>query len=288
MISKKYHKNIKKLIYVVLPILTLYIFQLIINLGDLLLHVSIYNVGQGDSILITTPNKKRMLIDGGPNEGILEHLSDEFGILPCKLDLVVISHPHADHVSGLLSVIERCKVIKIASNFIDYDSEEYKLLMSKVKGQGIKVIPLVSGNKILSDEIAVEVLWPEKSYIKEGNYATNVNNTSVVLLIDYKNFEIILTGDAESEVQERFLINDDIEVIKVPHQGAFDGLNEEFLEKVKPDLAVISVGKNKYGHPDPKVLGAYNKRGIEVLRTDEVGSVEIVSDGSKYWANTNN
>lgn len=247
------------------------------------LHVVFYDVGQGDAILIRTPRGKAVLVDGGPGDRILEKLGEDLPFYKRDLDLVVSTHPHADHISGLVEVINSYRIQKIVLNPFSYESGEYQAFLEVVEGEGAVVWPVKVGDVLALEEgVTATIIGPRRADC--GSFEDNVNNCSIALVITFGEFDVLLTGDAEVEEQRVWDLTVDVEVLKAPHQGAWNGLYLPVLEQARPELVVVSVGKNNYGHPSPQVLGAYTEAGIEYLRTDEVGDIEVVSDGERWWA----
>jgi len=279
------------------------------NQTDHNFEVNFLDVGQGDSILLTTPNKKLILIDGGPktNPEPLNTINSKSLFSSCEIELLVITHPHSDHTKGLLDIFDSCEVLNIVMTNQLYESDIYESVVESMVNEDSNIKLAQNTDLISIDGVNLQILWPKSSvdespgidcdYVKfcenkckifqdlvgQVPYTCdNPNLDSIVLLVSYNDFDILLTADAENEILENLDINN-VEVLKVPHQGSVDSLNIAFLEKVKPLVGVISVGKNTYGHPSPKVLGEYDNRNIKMLRTDENGNVVVKSDGKDFW-----
>lgn len=202
------------------------------------------------------------------------------------IDLVVLTHPEHDHISGLLEVLKRYKVDYILWTGIRRDTAEYKEWMRLIENEESQIKIAQSGQKILwslDRENYIEVLYPFENLL--GQEVKNTNNTSVVIKLIFGQNSFLFTGDVYKSV-ERKLIKEGIDlqsnVLKVGHHGSKTSSAEDFLEKVKPEIAVISVGlENSYGHPYPEVLEVLAKYDIKVLRTDELGDIKIISDGNQ-------
>lgn len=247
--------------------------------NDLL--VRFYDIGQGDSILIEK-GATQILIDGGPNDRILTHLGRDLLPWDREIELLVLTHPHADHLSGLISVMERYQIRKILYFPSIYDTVGYKKFQERVKNEGAEVLSGQSGGEIKVGELSLQILWPTANF-----RSNNVNNESLVMLLDYQDFEVLLLGDAEKDIQSRLSVNIDIEVIKVGHHGSSNGSYEPLLRASAPELAVISVGAgNRYGHPHKQTLDLFDKIRIPILRTDLNGTITVGSDGRGFWYDT--
>jgi len=245
----------------------------------LLIHF--YDVGQGDAILIEK-GTTQILIDGGPNDRILTYLGRDLFPWDREIDLLVLTHPHADHLTGLIPVIERYRIDKILYFPSVYDTRGYQKFQELVKKEGAEILLGRSGGEIKLGEISLQTLWPTDSFRDE-----NINNESLVMLLDYADFEVLLLGDAEGEVQSRLFINVGIEVIKVGHHGSSNGSYEPLLRLAAPNLAVVSAGaQNQYGHPHQQTLNLFAKLGIPLLRTDLDGTITVRSDGHDFWYDT--
>jgi competence protein ComEC len=249
------------------------------------LEVNFLDVGQGDAAFIETPKGQQVLIDGGPSSVILEKLGKEMPFWDRDIDLVILSHPEADHLSGLIDVLKKYKVRNILWTGIIRDTPEYKEWQKSIKEEGAKIYIAKKGEKILmSDGISMDVLYPFENL--EGKELQDSNDTSIVGRLVFSSNSFIFTGDitqtAEKEIIDKDMgVNSD--VLKIAHHGSKTSSSEEFLKAVSPDVAVISVGKdNSYGHPTPEVLENLNKYGIKVLRTDELGDIKIISDGGVF------
>jgi len=255
---------------------------------DGLLKVYFFDVGQGDSIFIESPNGIQVLIDGGPDGKVVQKLSEVMPFYDRDLDLVVLTHPDADHVTGLIEVLERYEVENILDTKGKYDSAIFKTWRSAVENEGSRLIEAIGGKSInLGGGISLNILYPLKSL--SGKEFLNKNNNSIVLMLRYKENEILFTGDMEV-LAERALIANNInvnsDVLKVAHHGSKTSTSDEFLSLVNPQIAVIQVGeKNRYRHPSPVVLKRLEDYGIKYYRTDIDGDIRLVSDGSNFSIN---
>ncbi|WP_265444568.1 DNA internalization-related competence protein ComEC/Rec2 [Acetivibrio straminisolvens] len=246
------------------------------------MEVVFLDVGQGDGAFIRTYRGKTVLIDGGPeNAGensVVPFLLD-YGA--AKIDLVVVTHGHDDHYKGLLPVLENFKVENLIIPDVDIN-EGFSDALEIAQKRKIPVEKCEKGDVITLDKRTyIEVLHPKKgAYFNESD----VNNNSLVLKLNFKDVSILFTGDIEKEA-ERLLCEDGVDlsadVLKVAHHGSLTSSTEEFLDSVNPDVAVISVGKNNFGHPSKEVLERMDIRDIYVLRTDMSGALVLKTYGEK-------
>ena len=247
---------------------------------DFCIHV--IDVGQADSILITTPFNKNMLIDGGDEDSakiIKSYLKNK---KVKNLDVVIATHPDSDHIGSLDYIIDNFDVEKIYMPNQTTDSECYINLIDSCNKKNLKVNYLSKDDSFnLDDSTNIYVLSP--SYITDNN-----NSNSIVLNISYKNNNFLFTGDCE-ESNEMDMINsydlEDIDFLKVAHHGSYTASSLAFLEETTPDIAVISCGyKNSYGHPHKSTLDNLESVDAKIFRTDQNGSMQFYSDGEKIYS----
>jgi competence protein ComEC len=275
-----------KLSLLFLTIITFLSVKAVFNRPDGKLHICFLNIGQGDAILIQGTGGQKILIDGGPDSSVLSELGKKMNFYDQTIDLVVLTHPDSDHISGLLDILKRYKVKQILTNGLGVKTPEYQEWNLRIKEKNIPVKLAKRGQIIdLGQDIKMDVLYP--SYYLINRQVENTNNSSIVLRLYYKDISVLLTGDAEEEVGEEFLkdtIDIEAEIFKVSHHGSRNGLGnkDEVLDKIKPEIAIISVGKNRFGHPDKSILNLLEKNNIKGLRTDECGTIEIATDGESY------
>lgn len=248
------------------------------------LKVLFLDVGQGASQLLVSPNGKTMLIDAGDNdkEQLMLDYMKKYGIT--KLDIVIGTHPDADHIGGLDKVIDHLDIGKVYLPKASSNTKTYESLLTSIKQKGLKVTTAKAGVKLDWDpDVQVEMLAPVKSY-KDNN-----NNSAVVRLTHGAN-AILLTGDAELESEQDMIASKaelSADLMLVGHHGSNSSTTAAFLNKVKPKAAVIQVGKgNKYGHPKEKVLQRLEKQGVKVYRNDEQGTIAAISDGKQIRMQT--
>lgn len=237
------------------------------------------DVGQGDCIFIELPNQKVMLIDAGENKNksknkIINYIKD-LGYQ--KIDYVVATHPHSDHIGGMNTILNKFTVENIYLPNKMHNTKMFKTMLDTIITHEIPLEFISLGSKILEQqELSVMVLSP----IYEDY--SNLNNYSTIIKIDYGESEFLFTGDAEILVEEEILFNQidvDSEVLKVGHHGSNTSSSEEFVEAVSPEIAVISCGvNNKYNHPNKETLETLRKQRAEIYRTDEVGTIIIEAD----------
>jgi competence protein ComEC len=262
------------------------------QLPDDRLHLIFCDVGQGDAIL-AVKGKNQVLIDGGPSQKVLECLSNHMPFWDKEIELVVLTHPEYDHITGLVSVLERYSVKQILANSLVTDTGVFSKFRDLVIAGKIPVYSPKNGDKIKIAEMELDVLFPLE---KMGNevvwksdqpqdvmgisaYSGNLNKTAIALELRDQNFKAILTGDLGVEEENQISV-EPVDILKVGHHGSKYSSSLSFLEEIKPKLAVISVGaNNSYGHPATEILQRLNDLGIKILRTDIDGEVEVVSDG---------
>ena len=254
--------------------------------GTQYLHVTALDIGQGDSIFIQTPNQNQIIVDGGPNSAVLGRLQAHMPFWDRSLDMVVLTHPDADHLAGLLDVLKKYKVDYILWTGIVRDGQLYQKwvqLLKDTQKKGTRVVIAKAGQKIVSGNVVIDIVHPFENL--DGKvFGSNDNDTGIVSHVVYGNTSFLLTADISGKEEQKLVdqhIDITSDVLKVAHHGSKYSSSEEFLQAVHPGLAVISVGaKNTYGHPTPEVLQRLEKFGIRVLRTDQHGDVEILSDGN--------
>ena len=251
--------------------------------GKLLLHV--FDVGQGDSLFIEGPNGNNVLIDGGPDDKVLAELGKTLPYWARSIDLVVLTHPHADHVDGLINVLKRYHVGMVLESDVNYPTPENDELHHVIQSKSIPDVVAARGEIVdLGEGAKLYVLAPFRSFVSEN--PTNVHDSMVVLKLAYASSSAMLMGDAEVPLEFQLIAAGDnlrADILKVGHHGSKTSSNELFLEAVHPFFAAISVGaKNRYGHPTQGVLDRLHQLGIKIFRTDEDGEVTFVSDGGAF------
>lgn len=252
---------------------------------DGLLKIYFLNVGQGDAVFIESPNGNQVLIDGGPDNSVLSELGKVMPFYDHDIDVVVASHPHSDHISGLISVLDRYKVDTIIEAKEEYDSPQFKAWQNAVQNEKAKEIEAIAGTIInLGNEVILTLIHPFESVA--GTATAKPHNDVVAAMLEYRSFRLLLTGDMEKKVEENLVeagIDIEADVLKVGHHGSKTSSTDIFLEAVQPQIGVIQVGaKNPYNHPSPDVIRQLESRGIKYYRTDADGTIKLFSNGIQY------
>jgi len=267
----------------VLAVLTAILFTNVWAGGNRDLEVSFVDVGQGDSIWIELPGSGTILVDGGGKrdaEALQKFLAEKGAT---HIDLVVLTHPEADHIGELPEVLAKYPVRLLIESGRTNDTQIYRKLAGVIQEKKVPTARVRSGLVVQGcPEVRLRVLHPESSDLGE---TSSLNDSSVVLLLEYGSVGVLLTGDigfpSEREIMES---HDDLDctVLKVPHHGSRYSTSSDFLDITDPEIAVIEVGKNSYGHPTPETMERLDDCGAIAFRTDRDGTVRFVSDGKTY------
>ena len=249
------------------------------------LKVKFLDVGQGDAEFIETPDKKQILIDGGPDLSILEKLGKAMPFYDRYIDLVILSHPEADHLNGLIEVLKRYQIGAVITNGVIRETSQYKEFMDTIKAKRIPVYIAKSGGEIdFNENIKMDILYPFENL--KGKILSDSNDSSIVAKLIYNNFETIFTGDIEKSAENKLVeskIDLNSDILKIAHHGSKTSTSEQFLKAVNAFVAIIEVGKdNKYGHPHQEVLERL--KNLQIFQTGKDGDIEILSDGINYRA----
>ena len=256
--------------------------------SDPILNIVFLDVGQGDCALLFTDNAA-MLIDAGDSGSgaSIAAILDAFSIE--KLDYLIATHPHEDHIGGMAEVFDAVSVSTILAPKVSHDTETYRGFLSAVKAAGAKItVPKSLKTYKLDKNISFTILGPTKS-------GDSLNNNSIVLKVTYGEISFLFTGDAESAEEKTLLASSKVKkllpstVLKVGHHGSSTSTSPAFAKAVSPSYAVVSVGAdNAYNHPDALVLRRLQTLGAAVLRTDEDGTVFMATDGKTLAVRTLN
>lgn len=274
------------------------------------LKIYFFDVGQGDSIFIKTPEGRDILIDGGPNSTVLQRLGEALPFWDRTIDMAVLTHPHADHIDGLNDVLKRYKVDTVLESDLVNEPESMQYFNSLIsKGFEVEsavVLPVSTsgenstGTDIrtggtpagrmsvqkgdhfnLEQDLTLDILYPLSLQIDEKD----LNDDSIVMRLTYKGKKFLFTGDATTNVEEK-LMEDDLksDFLKVGHHGSRYSSSEKFLNAVKPAISIISVGEgNSFGHPTQDTLDRLSAVGSRTLRTDKSGTVEVEMENTGEW-----
>ncbi|HSA84101.1 MAG TPA: MBL fold metallo-hydrolase [Patescibacteria group bacterium] len=247
------------------------------------LHIVFCDVGQGDGILITTPSGKQILFDAGPDQAIVDCLSNHMPFWDRTIEVALLSHPHTDHFMGYYYVFERYKIDQFATENLQNNTDSFVGLMEKIQKKQVPMRYVVAGDRWKVGEVTVATVAPTDAFITSKNpdrFITNsAESASLAVLVSYKDFSVLLTGDAPLEEMKEIVVSG-LDVLQIPHHGSTTGLDEHVIKKLLPQLAVISVGAdNRYGHPKKEILELLQQFGIQTLRTDLKGDIEFISNG---------
>jgi len=251
--------------------------------------ISFLNIGQGDSIFLRTSDDYTVLIDGGPDPTVLDELAKVMPIYNKTIDILVLTHPHADHVNGLVEVIKRYKIEKLLIVGTPSKNAFYQELLRITKRKNIEVIFANSQKDFrVGSNVFLDIIWPIDN--QEGIQYENLNNASVAMRVilrniktnknTLKNMKILLTGDAEIEEETEILesgFDISADILKAGHHGSRTASSEAFLQKSNPQIMVIQSGvKNSFGHPHKETLAKAMAQGIQVRRNDLEGKIDFI------------
>ena len=243
--------------------------------------IHVIDVGQGDSILIKTPDNKNMLIDSGDeNSGntVKRYLKKQ---KISKLDIVIATHPDSDHIGGLDDIIYDFNIDKIYMPNKENNTSSYNDIITACNKKNLDIIKASKGmNLNLGSSVSIKILSPSTTHED-----TNLN--SIVLNLSYKNKDFLFTGDAEYKNETDIINNynlEDVDFLKIGHHGSKTSTSDAFLKNTSPDVAIISCGyKNRYNHPHKETLDSLMKYHIPIYRTDEQGDLVFYSDGDTIY-----
>ncbi|HYN63512.1 MAG TPA: ComEC/Rec2 family competence protein, partial [Candidatus Limnocylindrales bacterium] len=251
------------------------------------LHLVVLDIGQGDAILIVAPSGETVLIDGGPDPDLtMRRLGERLPFWQRRLDVLVLTHPHEDHVAGLVLALERFEVGLVLEPGWTYENPTYPRFVALAQRErGVTFRLARAGDVIpLGPAARLVVIYPTDDDAAAPLLDGDVNNGSVVMLLESGDFRALLTGDAEAPVEAQLLdrgLLGPVDVLKVGHHGSESGTTPEMLAVLRPRTAIISCGTdNEYGHPHPTTLEHLAEvPGLTIHRTDLEGTIEMVADG---------
>lgn len=256
------------------------------------LQYVICDVGQGDAHLILYHNVQ-ILVDAGERKDVLSCLGKYLPVSDHHIEVVIMTHPEFDHAGGFNAVLDRYSVGLLIANSIDNSTESYRLLKKKVGDQHISVIQPGPNDKLKIDDLVLTFLHPGPDIVDlvgtiqlgQSTPRLNLNDYSITFVSEHQGTRALFTGDI-SPVQISNMLSrgsvGKVNLLKVPHHGSKNGLTNQLLRDVSPDISVISVGrKNKFGHPDKEILELLSKGSSQVYRTDLMGDMAFVEENGK-------
>ena len=245
-----------------------------------ILTVAFLDVGQGDAIYIEAPNGNQVLVDGGAGKQVLRALGEVMPFYDHSLDVVIATHPDADHIGGLPFVLDRFAVGAVLEPGVTAETGVYREFEELLAdGSPIRILARRGMKLELDQGVSLDIFFPD-----QDPTGWETNTASIVAQLTYGENEFLLTGDSPIKIEQYLLGRDgealQSDVLKAGHHGSRTSSASEYISAVHPQYAVISAGKdNRYGHPHQEVLDILNKVGAKILRTDELGTIIFQSDG---------
>jgi competence protein ComEC len=249
------------------------------------LEVAFLDVGQGDAILITAPNRNQVLIDGGPDRSVIRALGEVMPFYDRSIDLVLTSHPDQDHIGGLLEVFDRYEVAGFIEPAFEAETAVYQNLEESVQEEQSSHLVAQAGTRItLGSGVVLDVIEARPATWGPRGGKPDTNYSSIIAKLTYASTTFLFMGDASEKLNKQLMATKKSElradVLKVGHHGAKSSNSLAFLKLVKPEISVISVGaKNRYNHPSPETLDWLKAINTEVLQTKDLGTIKLKSDG---------
>lgn len=256
------------------------------SLPDGKLHIFVLDIGQGDSILVNLPSGEHILIDGGPDEKLLSLLPQHIPFYDHTIDVMVLSHPHADHMNGLIEVLKRYKVKQVVLTGVTYGNPAYKAFLEEVAKQNSKPIFVTTDHDFKIGTVILDMLYPSRPL--QGQEFANLNNSSIVFRLIFGKNKFYFSGDLELEGEQKLVKSGydlSADVLKAGHHGSRTSNSQSLLDLVQPDYAFISCGvDNTFKHPHPETIENLLERDVTIYRTDLDGTIEMVSNGKNISA----
>ncbi len=260
----------------------------LLSLPDGKLHLYVLDVGQGDAILIRAPSGEFILVDGGPDNAVVAQIDRVMPFYEKRIDLMILSHPHADHVNGLVEVLKRYDVKQVMMTGVSYKFAGYSAFLEQISRQKIPIVYAGSRNDYHLGNLFFDMIFPLQSL--QGKTFENYNNSSIVFRLLWGKKIFYFTGDSELQEEEKILaarLDLRADFLKAAHHGSKTSSSEALLDRIKPLYAAISDGlQNKFKHPHAETIEHLMARKIEILRTDLDGMIEAVSDGKDLQVRT--
>lgn len=260
------------------------------SFNDKKMHVIFCSVGQGDAIIIKTPNGHILLQDGGPDNTVLSCLSRHIPFWQRQISSLILTHPHADHLNGLIDVLDNYEVPLFITEPLVNKTAGYDELIRLLTQYRVSKRLVTQGATFSIDDVSFTIDEPTREFLAlaspTGTITDSSELASLLVTIRYGNFSVLLTGDSQTKALEDAILSGYLHrttILQIPHHGSATGITLETLEAIHPVMAVISVGKqNKYHLPHQKVLGFLTTTHTPFKRTDLHGDVEFISDG-RTW-----
>ncbi|MBI4250654.1 MBL fold metallo-hydrolase [Candidatus Uhrbacteria bacterium] len=253
------------------------------------MRVTFFDIGQGDAIHLRLPPNQDIIVDGGRSNRVVEKLGSAMPLFDRYIDIVVATHPDADHITGLAEVMRTYRVGMLLILAVDRDTSEYDELIAVARQYSIpiktaqagQIYQFVSGARF-------EIL--SSGGAQDAEDGTPLNDSSIVAMMKYQDIAILLTGDAGVAVEHEIVAHYPLlkaQILKVGHHGSRTSTSKAFLDAIKPEVAIISVGAdNSYGHPHKEVMKNLKENDVAIYRTDMQGDITVTSDGAHYEITT--